>query len=157
MSIYRRLVRVVTGTALALTLGPVLVLAADRRSEGELFPLSLWSMFNRVYSQIDDYGLRVLSIPGRPAASPPPYFENAGFGASQSVTAYHAIQAFAELTVSHRAGAEEARRLVEERYLSQPGVEYELVARRWDPLVRWNGGAFKMERPVGRFVSRVAP
>jgi hypothetical protein len=157
MSTYRRLVRVVTGAALALTVGPVLVLALHRRSEGELFPLSLWSMFNRVYSQVDDYGIRILSSAGRPVAVPPPYFENAGFEASRSVTAYHAIQTFAELTVAHEAGAEEARSLVERRYLAQPGVEYELVARRWDPLVRWNGGAFKSERPIERFTSKVGP
>jgi hypothetical protein len=155
MSTYRRVVRVVTGTALVLTLGPVLVLAVHRRSEGELFPLSLWSMFNRVYSQMDDYGLRILSIAGRPVAEPPPYFETAGFEASQSVTAYHAIQKFAELTVAKEPGAQEARSLVEERYLARPGVEYELVARRWDPLVRWNGGAFKSERPIERFTSKV--
>jgi len=157
MSTYRRLVRVVTLAALALTVGPVLVLAIHRRSEGELFPLSLWSMFNRVYSQVDDYGLRILSIAGEPVASPAPYFENAGFEASQSVTAYQAIQKFADLTVSHEAGAEEARNLVERRYLARPGVDYELVARRWDPLVRWNGGAFKTERPIERFTSKVAP
>jgi hypothetical protein len=157
MSTYRRLVRVVTIVALALTVGPVLVLAIHRRSEGELFPLSLWSMFNRVYSQVDDYGIRILSIAGRPVASPPPYFENAGFEASQSVTAYHAIQKFAELTVSHEAGAEEARNLVERRYLAQSGVDYELVARRWDPLVRWKGGPFQAERPIERFTSQVGP
>jgi hypothetical protein len=149
---YRLLSRVVVGTALALTLGPTLVRAAGHRSKGELFPLSRWAMFNRVDSQVDDYGLRICTLAGKPV-SPPVYFENAGLASSQSVAAYVAIQKLGERTVKHDAEVDTSRTLVEREYLGGPGVEYELVARRWDPLVRWNGGPFKSERVIGRFVS----
>ena len=153
---YRLLVRVVAGTALVMLLGPTLVRAAGHRSKGEMFPLSRWAMFNRVDSRVDDYGIRIRAIAGR-AVSPPVYYENAGFADSQSVTAYHAIQHFAERSLARDADAGEARKLVEERYLAQPGVEYELVARRWDPLVRWGGGPFQNERVVASFVSGASP
>jgi hypothetical protein len=140
------------GTALALTVGPTLVRAAGHRSKGEMFPLSRWAMFNRIDSQVDDYGLRIRAVAGQ-ALSPPVYFENAGLAQSQSVTAYHAIQKFAERTLAHDSEADTSRTLVEERYLAQAAVEYDLVARRWDPLARWNGGPFKSERVLLSFVS----
>jgi hypothetical protein len=149
---YRLLLRVVVGTALALTLGPTLVRAAGHRSKGELFPLSRWAMFNRVDSQVDDYGIRLRTLAGKPV-SPPVYFENAGFTMSQLVTAYIAIQKFAERTVKQDADVDTARTLVEQQYLGGPGVEYDLVARRWDPLVRWKGGPFESERLIASFVS----
>jgi hypothetical protein len=145
-------VRVVVGTALALTIGPSVVRAAGHRSKGEMFPLSRWAMFNRVDSEVDDYGIRIRSLAGQ-TVSPPVYFENAGLELSQSVTAYHAIQKFAERTLKQEADVGTSRTLVEQRYLGGPGVEYELVARRWDPLVRWNGGSFKSERVIASFVS----
>jgi hypothetical protein len=117
-----------------------------------MFPLSRWAMFNRVDSQVDDYGIRIRSLAGK-TVSPPVYFENAGLELSQSVTAYHAIQKFAERTLKQESDAGTSRTLVEQRYLGGPGVEYELVARRWDPLVRWNGGPFKSERVIASFVS----
>jgi hypothetical protein len=149
---YRLLVKVVAGTALALTLGPTVVRAAGHRSKGEMFPLSRWAMFNRIDSQVDDYGIRIRAIGGN-ALSPPVYYENAGFEQSQSVTAYYAIQKFAERTLRQDPDAPVSRTLIEARYLARPGVEYELVARRWDPLVRWNGGAFQSEKVVASFVS----
>ena len=153
---YRLLVRVVVGTALALTVGPSVVRAAGHRSKGEMFPLSRWAMFNRVDSRVDDYGIRIRSLAGK-SVSPPVYFENAGLELSQSVTAYYAIQKFAERTVAQDADVATSRALVEQRYLGGPGVEYELVARRWDPLVRWSGGPFKSERVVASFVSGGGP
>jgi hypothetical protein len=144
------------GTALALTLGPTAVRAAGHPSKGEMFPLSRWAMFNRIYSQVDDYGIRIRAIGGTPV-SPPVYYENAGLERSQSVTAYVAIQKFAERTVAHDPDAATSRTLVEERYLGKPAVEYELVARRWDPLVRWNGGPFQSERVIESFVSGARP
>lgn len=152
MASYRVLLRVVAGTALALTLGPTLVRAAGHRSKGELFPLSRWAMFNRVDSQVDDYGIRLRRVAGKPV-SPPVYFENAGLPQSQSVTAYIAIQKFAERTLRKDTDVGTARALVERQYLGGSGVEYDLVARSWDPLVRWNGGPFKSERVLASFVS----
>jgi len=149
-------VRVVVGVALTCTLGPTIVRAAGHRSKGEIFPLSRWPMFNRIDSQVDDYGIRIRVRAGK-AVTPPMYFENAGLPDSQSVTAYHAIQKFAQRTVAGEADAATARALVEQKYLGEPGVEYELVARRWDPLVRWNGGPFKSERVIASFVSQAAP
>jgi hypothetical protein len=148
--------RVVVGTALALTLGPTLVRAAGHRSKGELFPLSRWAMFNRVDSQVDDYGLRLRTLAGKPV-SPPVYFENAGLASSQSVTAYVAIQKLGERTVKHDADVDTSRILVEQQYLGGPGVEYDLVARRWDPLLRWKGGPFKSERVIASLVSGANP
>jgi hypothetical protein len=153
---YRVLIRVVVGTAIALTLGPTVVRAAGHRSKGEMFPLSRWAMFNRIDSQVDDYGIRIRAIGGKPV-SPPVYFENAGLEQSQSVTAYYGIQKFAERTVAHDADAATSRALVEQRYLGNLAVEYELVARRWDPLVRWNGGPFQSERVIESFVSGAHP
>jgi hypothetical protein len=152
---YRLLVRVVVGMALAFTIGPTIVRAAGHRSKGEMFPLSRWAMFNRIDSQVDDYGIRIFARAGK-AVKPPVYFENAGFDGSQSVTAYHAIQRFAQRTVAQDADAATSRALVEQKYLGEPAVEYELVARRWDPLVRWNGGPFESERVIASFVSRAA-
>lgn len=152
MTSYRLLLRVVVGTALALTLGPTLVRAAGHRSKGEMFPLSRWAMFNRVDSQVDDYGIRLHTLAGGKPVSPV-YFENADLALSQSVTAYVAIQKFGERTVKHDADIDTSRTLVEQQYLGGPGVAYELVARHWDPLVRWSGGPFKSERVIANFVS----
>lgn len=152
MTSYGLLGRVVLGTWLLLTVGPSLVRAAGHRSKGEMFPLSRWAMFDRVDSQVNDYGLRIEAAGSGPRATPV-YFENAGLPASSSVTAYHAIQKLGDALAAKRADLPDARALVEAQYLGRPGLGYEVVARRWDPLVRWHGGPFQSERTIGHFVT----
>lgn len=124
------------------------------RLRGEIYPLSMWSMFYRVHNRVDDFGLRVLSVGGK-ERSGRPYFEAAHFKRSKSIAAYHAIQKLGrEIVANDDRRIERTRRTVEEAYLPESTVEYEIVRRSWDPYQRFQLHTFLKERTLIRLRSR---
>jgi hypothetical protein len=148
---YRLQVLIVAGWLVSVVVPPLATVARPSL-RGDLFPLSVWAMFARVHNVMDDFGLLILQIADRPL-EPPRYLEEVGPGlpAGGSIEAYHAVQALGQATAAGDDGrVATLRTLVEGRYLAAtPGVRYQLVRRRWDPLRRWRGHPFRSEEPLG--------
>lgn len=139
--------------ALYFCIPPAMTLL-DPRFRGEVYPLSMWSMFYRVHNRMDDYGVRILSIDGKNLRNPR-YFEHAKLSKSHSISAYHAIQKLGRATEGgDESRVASARRTVERAYLGQRRITYELVSRKWDPYERFMNNEFIEEKVLGQFESR---
>lgn len=126
----------------------------EPKFRGEVYPLSMWSMFYRVHNQMEDYGVSILAQDGKPLSAPL-RFEASGFPKSHDISAYHAIQKLGRAVDSGRKGSiDRARRTVEKAYL-RGNVRYEVVARVWDPVERFKTGAIKREVVKGTFSTRM--
>jgi hypothetical protein len=149
MSSYHRLISTLTVAAAALLVAPTVLRSIGHSSNGELFPLSRWSMFNKVFTTRDDFGLRVIEVDGKRLDNPT-YLEHAGLKPKPTISTYYAIQA-----VGQRLGRgdelETAKALVERTYLPPTGVKYEIVARKYDVLRVWQGETFTSERVLATF------
>lgn len=113
------------------------------RLRGEIYPLSMWSMFYRVHNRVDDFGLRIVG--GKPNKGAL-YFEDSGLSRSHSIAGYHAIQKLGrQVKAQNAAGVSRARKTVEKAYL-KASVDYEIVERSWDPYERFKQGTFLKEQ-----------
>lgn len=136
--------------ALYLLIGYGFKLTLDR----ELFPIFSWSLFTNVPNRINDYGIRIVAIDGQPLDTPFYYEDGKG-----TFTAYDSAQAYFNFRDLGRAletgdteNATEIRGYMEALYLEEAGqVSYEVVARSWDAIDRWNGGAYLSEEVIATY------
>lgn len=138
---------VVIFLALYLVIGYGFKLTQDR----EIFPIFSWSLFTNVPNQINDYGIRIVAIDGQELDTPFYYEEGKDtFIDYDSAQAYFNFRDFGRaLTAGNTERVEEIRGYLESLYLEEAGqIRYEVVARSWDAVDRWNGGGFLTEEVI---------
>jgi hypothetical protein len=146
-----------TRRALAALLALYLSLVVLRESQmgaQELYPFASWSLFTWVPNEVNDHSIRLLSIDGRPL-DPPIFFEDSREhfrGAPLSPARVMMLHLGRATESADEKTAADLRRRFERLYLDGQGaVEYEIVARRFDPLERWRQGHFRGLTPLGRY------
>jgi hypothetical protein len=151
-------------TNLALVaLGVVYVSIAVERERvmgrEEIYPFAAWSLFSMVHNECRDYSVRVLEVNGTKLERPI-YFEDA-VGYFPSAThngARMCIQRLgAAIEQKNALAAERERAELEGMHLhARRSVGYDLVKRRYDPLVRFREGTFLEERTLATFRGKAA-
>ena len=147
-----------TQTGIAILICAYVSIAVWRErvpGHSELFPIASWSLFSLVPNTIEDFSVRLLEVDGRPLARAL-FFEDIKpiFLGATSHDARVVIERFGlALAAGHFREAEEIRRRFEAEYLSKQAhqVRYELVARVYDPMERWNAGVFKSVRTLAAY------
>ncbi|MCK5448951.1 MAG: hypothetical protein KAJ43_12450 [Gemmatimonadetes bacterium] len=112
----------------------------------EVYPVFSWALFGKVPNEQTQFALRILAYDGSPLDDGLLFEQAEGIVAEpHSIAAQHAIRRLG--TAATRGTKEEeaeARHLLEQIYL-KPGLRYEIVRVRYEPLSRWRTGEREIE------------
>ncbi len=131
----------------------LVVLRESQMGAQEVYPFASWSLFTWVPNEVNDHSVRLISLNGR-SLDPPLFFEDSReyFRGAPLSPARGLMLHLGREMQRGSADAPDLRRRFERLYLNGQGaVEYEVVARRYDPLERWRAGRFRGIEPLGRY------
>ena len=125
------------------------------RPGGEIFPVSSWTLFQKVPNRVTEYGIEVVALEGRALPAPRAYHEAREiFAGAGDVRADRVVQRMgAALRDGDEARLRELARFFEARWLGaeHAPLRYRLVRRVYSPLERWRSGALLEETPLRDF------
>lgn len=111
---------------------------------GQLYPFFSWFLFARTPNQVTDYAVRLMEVQGR-KLDPPPFIQDADHLAPDvhSIKLHDIVQKLGmALERKDRESARHASRMLERNFLTG-ATRYQVVKVTYNPLNRWQTGAFE--------------
>lgn len=125
------------------------------RYHREIFPIPSWSLFSHVFAQKSEFAVLVVQVDGERFETPREFMDAGDlFNGAGNIRAYYTIQDLGRAIIQRDADEmQRLRRLLEATYMksSAERVDYQLILRSFDPIERWQGGAYRF-RPVANLV-----